>query len=87
MEAIEDVGPWDETFEWYCADNDYYHRFRLRGWVVEECANLGSRVKHDVSGSIKENETLARRVSEQIGYRHAHLDHKWHGAKKVPYQG
>ena len=86
MDAIADVGPWDETFEWYCADNDYYHRFRLRGWVVDRSADLEARVEHDVSASLRSDGKLANRVSELLGHRHAHLDHKWQGAKRVPYQ-
>lgn len=86
MDAVEDVGPWDETFEWHPADKDYYHRLRLRGWTVDGDTSLQTRVQHLGEMSIKSDDLLAQRTAERFSHQRMHLEHKWRGAKRVPYQ-
>ena len=48
MKAVEIVGPWDQNFAQYFADNDYYRRLRLAG---KPCLDSGLPVKHINNGS------------------------------------
>jgi hypothetical protein len=88
--AIGDIGPWDETFQWYFADNDYYRRMRLLGWRSEECA--GSRVRHAVSQTLRSDGRIAADVSRSWEWHLRHYAHKWGGAPSherftTPYDG
>lgn len=44
VEAVKDVGNWDNHLLQYFADNDYYRRCRLKGWPTLEAG--GDGVKH-----------------------------------------
>ena len=88
--ALQDVGPWDETFRWYFADNDYYRRMQLRGW---ECANFGGQnVLHHTSQTLHANPAIAAEVAAQWKWHDDHYRHKWggptgHERYSIPYNG
>jgi SAM-dependent methyltransferase len=88
--ALRDVGPWDETFRWYFADNDYYHRIELRGW---ECANFGGdKVLHSASQTIHADVAIAAEVATEWEWHEKHYLHKWGGPPgaerfSIPYNG
>lgn len=88
--AIGEIGPWDETFRWYFADNDYYRRMRLLGWRSEEFA--GSRVRHAVSQTLRSDGRIAAEVSRSWDWHLRHYAHKWGGGPSherftTPYDG
>jgi len=88
--ALRDVGPWDETFQWYFSDNDYYRRMRLRNW---EAFNFdGQEVIHHGSQTQKADPAVAAGVGAQWRWHEAHYRHKWGGAPgqelySIPYNG
>lgn len=88
--ALRDVGPWDETFRWYFADNDYYHRMKLRSW---ECANFGGeKVLHRISQTQQADPAIAAEVAAQWAWHEKHYVHKWGGPTgcerySIPYNG
>jgi len=88
--ALRDIGPWDETFRWYFADNDYYHRMKLRGW---ECANFGGdKVLHHSSQTLHADTAIAAEVASQWQWHEKHYIHKWGGPTgserySLPYNG
>lgn len=91
MRAVEDVGPWDETFEWYVSDCDYYHRIRRRGWSMLQWPGA-QRVFHEGSASIKHDAGLASEERRLDQYHHDHYRHKWGGPPgqerhPIPYNG
>jgi GT2 family glycosyltransferase len=77
VDAMHDIGPWDETFRWYFADNDYYRRMRLRGWRSEEFG--GSRVNHALSQTLRSDGRIAAEVSLSWDWHRQHYAHKWGG--------
>jgi GT2 family glycosyltransferase len=90
VSALQDVGPWDETFRWYFSDVDYYLRLRLRGWQTENFG--GERVVHHASQTIQFDSTLAKEVGEHSKWNADHYQHKWGGTPGnerhiVPYDG
>ena len=88
--ALRDVGPWDETFRWYFADNDYYHRMELRRW---ERANFGGdKVLHSASQTIHADVAIAAEVAAEWEWHEKHYLHKWGGPPgaerfSIPYNG
>ena len=91
MEAVEDVGAWDETFDWYWSDCDYYHRMRLREWHIEDWPEA-FRVHHEPSSSIQNDEGLAERARRCSQFARDHYVHKWggevgHEVHAIPYNG
>jgi hypothetical protein len=75
--AIRHVGPWDETFRWYFADNDYYHRMQLGGWHF--CDFGGQQVAHHGSQTLHSDSSLRAEVSANWKWHEAHYQHKWGG--------
>lgn len=49
--AIEDIGPWDRSFPQYFADNDYFRRVRLKGYLCLESGGEG--MEHEVSATVR----------------------------------
>jgi SAM-dependent methyltransferase len=90
VSALQDAGPWDESFRWYFADNDYYRRLRLRGW---ECLDFGGeQVLHHTSQTLRSDAAIGAEVASQWKWHADHYGHKWGGptgAEKhaVPYNG
>jgi GT2 family glycosyltransferase len=88
--AVRDVGPRDETFQWYFSDNDYYRRMRLRSW---EAFNFdGQEVIHHGSQTQKADPAVAAEVGAQWRWHEADYRHKWGGAPgqelyPIPYNG
>lgn len=76
-EAIRNVGPWDETFQWYSSDCDYYRRLRLSGWKAEG-SDLGNRVNHIGSATLG-HPVFSAEVRDQLSYQRGHYRHKWGG--------
>lgn len=88
--ALRDVGPWDETFRWYFADNDYYRRMLLRGW--EHCSFGGAGVTHHGSQTLHSGPEVRAEVAEYWQWHQDHYRHKWGGAPgaethRIPYNG
>lgn len=88
--ALRDVGPWDESFQWYFADNDYYRRMKLCGWRIAEFG--GTRVKHTPSQTLHSDSRIKAQVQESWGWHARHYEHKWGGPPgnerhHVPYNG
>jgi hypothetical protein len=88
--AIQDVGPWDESFRWYFSDNDYYRRMQLRNW---ECHNFGGqRIIHHVSQTQQSDPEVSAEVGAGWRWHEDHYRHKWGGAPgheiyMIPYNG
>ncbi|HEY5959695.1 MAG TPA: class I SAM-dependent methyltransferase [Polyangiaceae bacterium] len=84
------VGPWDETFQWYFSDNDYYRRLRLLGFEAREIGGEG--VLHHVSQTLASDAEIRRVVLEGWQWHAAHYAHKWGGPPgsetyRIPYDG
>ncbi len=77
VEALRDTGPWDESFRWYFADNDYYHRLRLRGWRTAEFG--GSRVLHTPSQTLRADARIRAEVDASWDWHARQYTHKWGG--------
>jgi len=77
--AMRDIGPWDETFEWYSSDNDYYQRARMAAWDVVQ-SPFGDRVKHECSASVRDSR-FREMVDRQVAYQRSHYQHKWGGVE------
>jgi GT2 family glycosyltransferase len=75
--ALRDVGPWDETFRWYFADNDYYRRMRLLGWQSAEFG--GDGVRHAVSQTQASDARIHAEVAAGWDWHTRHYAHKWGG--------
>jgi hypothetical protein len=90
VEAIRDVGPWDETFRWYFSDNDYYRRMLLRGW---RCSNFGGQeVLHHGSQTQRSAAEISAEVGAHWQWHQDHYHHKWGGFPgceqySIPYNG
>jgi hypothetical protein len=90
VRAIQDVGPWDETFRWYFADVDYYHRMKLHGWQLHNFG--GQDVIHHASQTQQADPAIARDVGAHWKWHGDHYRHKWGGAPGnerylIPYNG
>ena len=88
--AIRDVGPWDETFRWYFADNDYYRRMQLRDWARYNYG--GQKVVDDGSQTQHSDPAIAAEVGAHWPWDDAHYRHKWGGPPgqerySIPYNG
>jgi GT2 family glycosyltransferase len=88
--ALQDVGPWDETFRWYFADNDYYHRMNLQGWELASFG--GENVVHHLSQTVRSDPAIAAEVAAAWKWHDAHYQHKWggptnHERHAIPYNG
>lgn len=77
--ALVDVGPWDETWEWYWSDVDYYHRMRRLGWLIQNYPGGPELVRHEVSGSLNGDSRMRCRVRRTQQWAAAHYHHKWGG--------
>ena len=90
LAALVQVGPWDETFRWYFADNDYYYRMKLLGW---ELANFGGDlVLHHGSQTLHSDPACAAEVAAHWKWHEDHYRHKWGGPTNrechtIPYGG
>jgi Methyltransferase domain len=90
VHAIRDVGPWDETFRWYFADNDYYRRMQLRNW---DRWTFGDRqIIHYTSETQRSDPAVSADVSAGWPWHEDHYRHKWGGLPgsevyTVPYNG
>lgn len=78
MGCVKQIGFWDESYPWYSSDCDYYRRILLQGWTKTD-TNLGSRVDHIVSATLKTGDKLRNPV-EQNGWHMSHHAHKWAGS-------
>jgi hypothetical protein len=90
VRALQEIGPWDETFRWYVADVDYYFRLRLRGWQTEDFG--GDSVIHHASQTLQFDGARAREVRLHSKWNHEHYLHKWGGPPgneryTIPYDG
>jgi Methyltransferase domain len=90
VEALVDVGPWDESFRWYCSDNDYYHRMELCGWRAAHIA--GDRVGHTPSQTLHSDANIRMAVAREADWTARHYFHKWGGPPsrerfRIPYDG
>jgi predicted O-methyltransferase YrrM len=88
--ALRDVGPWDETFRWYFADNDYYRRLLLHGW--EQWNFGGQEVAHRGSQTLRSDPAIATQVAAEWRWHEDHYRHKWGGLPgqerfSIPYNG
>jgi predicted O-methyltransferase YrrM len=77
VEALRDTGPWDESFRWYFADNDYYRRLRLTGWRTAEFG--GDRVRHALSQTQASDPRISAEVAAGWDWHMRHYAHKWGG--------
>jgi SAM-dependent methyltransferase len=90
LQAVRDVGPWDETFRWYFADNDYYRRMLLRNW---ECYEFGGQgVNHHGSQTLQSEPGVKAEVDAHWQWHTDHYRHKWggppgHESYSIPYNG
>ncbi len=90
MDAVREVGPWDETFNWYFSDNDYYRRVLLRDW---KCHNFGGEgVVHHGSQTHRSDPVIGGQVSADWRWHTDHYRHKWGGDPgaelySIPYNG
>ena len=90
MDAVRDVGAWDETWRWYASDIDYYHRLRTRGWQVCD-SPFGHRVSHEISATLGAGADAAA-LKDDYSYEFNHYAHKWGGGFgqerfTIPYNG
>ena len=90
VDALQVVGPWDESFRWYFADNDYYYRLRLLGWSAAEFG--GSQVRHIPSQTLQADARIRGEVNASWEWTVRHYEHKWGGSTgherfTVPYDG
>ena len=96
MEAVADVGCWDETFDWYVSDIDYYNRMKWRGWEQRVYPDLP--VSHRVSQTLQAMPPSQRDlVRADAAWAERHYEHKWGGSfrqgagrperYKIPYNG
>jgi hypothetical protein len=90
VEALLDVGPWDESFRWYYADNDYYHRMQLCGWRQTQIAS--DCVGHMPSETLCSDPNLSIAVARDNDWTGRHYQHKWGGPPGqerfgIPYNG
>jgi len=77
VDALRDIGPWDESFRWYFADNDYYHRMRLTGWRTAEFG--GKQVRHTPSQTLNSDARIRTEVQASWEWSTRHYIHKWGG--------
>ncbi len=89
-ESLRDIGPWDESFRWYLADNDYYYRLRLLGWGVSELG--GDQVRHCPSQTLRNDPRIRAAVESSWNWHVRHYQHKWGGPPgretfRRPYNG
>ena len=75
--AFRAVGGWDTFLEWYCSDNDMYHRLRLAGYEIIES---GLPVAHTPSQTLNADPMIRFRVDLMIPWRHAYYAQKWGGS-------
>jgi hypothetical protein len=90
MEALLAVGPWDESFPWYYADNDYYRRMHLCGWRQTQIAS--DSVGHMPSETLCSDPNLSTAVARDNDWTARHYQHKWGGPPGqerfgIPYNG
>ena len=90
--AVTATGPSDESFPWYSADCDYYHRMRRRGFEVGPVVD-GGRVGHVGSATLHNMNGIERGpVDQQSEWAQHHYMHKWGGKTGeerfgIPYNG
>jgi hypothetical protein len=77
LKCLKDIGFWDESFEWYYSDCDLYLRMKLNNWD-KLWTNLGHRVHHHVSSTIKTGDSI-RNTRSHGDYHRSHYYHKWNG--------
>jgi len=78
MNAVVDVGVWDETFQWYYSDLDYYRRLMLREWAHSQWPE-SHRVRHTPSATLRDDRMRLAQHREAINWNHEHYVHKWGG--------
>jgi hypothetical protein len=83
------VGMWDETFQWYRADCDYYHRIRKAGLIT---VGTDIQVQHTASATLNADPAIAAAVAGHAGWAERHYIHKWGGLQEhetfdIPYNG
>lgn len=88
--ALSEIGPWDETFRWYFADNDYYRRTLLCGQSYWDFG--GQQVLHHGSQTLHSDPAVAADVGAQWQWHLDHYRHKWGGPPgqerfTMPYNG
>jgi hypothetical protein len=90
VNAVRDIGPWDESFRWYFSDNDYYRRVLLHGW---ESGKFGRRgVVHHGSQTLRSAPEIRAEVAASFRWHKDHYAHKWGGPPRrerysIPYNG
>jgi len=75
--AFRHVGGWDQYLEWYCSDNDMYHRLRLAGYEIVES---GLPVEHTPSQTLNSDSIVRLKVDLMVPCRQAYYAAKWGGA-------
>jgi hypothetical protein len=79
MTAVRDVGWWDTMFFQYMADNDYYHRLRIKGWPIIDFGARG--VDHFGSSVVKLNSlhNHITRFRNSTNFDNRYYTFKWGG--------
>jgi hypothetical protein len=90
MAALDEIGPWDETWTWYASDHDLYHRLRLQQWQIATV--LPGTVRHTPSQTIAADQALRQAQVDRALWTRDHYRHKWGGDPgqerfTIPYNG